>query len=164
MEKFALYRTIWCSLLECCIHWIKEPESGWRLAIAKTRGRFVAEFGGKGNVKAIVTAIYNAMQAAGYPANALNPWYFPSIGEYGTYWKNKFSVNLVTFDRPTPLDDGEQGMQTGFEMFGNSFFKQFLWMSILYRKAVASNVVPQSHLADYRRIQWLPSKTDRGRN
>jgi len=54
---------------------------GWR---SLRQGRRLAEFGGKGNVKAIVTAIYNAMQAAGYPANALNPWYFPSIGEYGT--------------------------------------------------------------------------------
>jgi len=41
-----------------------------------------------------LSAIYNAMQAAGYPANALNPWYFPSIGEYGTLLENKVSVNL----------------------------------------------------------------------
>ena len=69
------------------LHWIKEPEkviaSIWRAL--KPGGRFVAEFGGKGNVKAIVTAIYQAIQAAGYPINeSKNPWYYHSIAEYGT--------------------------------------------------------------------------------
>jgi len=61
------------------------------------------------------------MQAAGYPANALNPWYFPSIGEYGT-GKTRFSVNLLFFDRPTPLDDGDRDICKLAKMFENSFF------------------------------------------
>lgn len=68
------------------LHWITEPEKAiagvWHAL--KPGGRFVAEFGGKGNVKLIISALNNAIQSAGYPAINLNPWYFPSIGEYGT--------------------------------------------------------------------------------
>ena len=68
------------------LHWIKQPEeavaSVWRSL--KPGGRFVAEFGGKGNVKLIIAAIDNVIRAADPAVNALNPWYFPSIGEYGT--------------------------------------------------------------------------------
>jgi len=68
----------------------------WRLAIAKPGD--VCGLVVRGNVKAIVTAIYNAMQAAGYPANALNPWYFPSIGEYGTLLeKQGFQLTFAIF-------------------------------------------------------------------
>ena len=110
------------------LHWIKEPEkvvAGIRRAL-KPKGRFVAEFGGKGNVELIFAAIHIAMQAAGYPINeALNPWYFPSIGEYGTVLEQQgLQLTFATlFERPTPLDDGEEGMQNWIKMFANSFFK-----------------------------------------
>ncbi len=45
------------------LHWITEPDSAIhciRQAL-KPGGRFVAEFGGKGNVKAIVEALYSGM-------------------------------------------------------------------------------------------------------
>ncbi len=95
------------------LHWIKEPEkvvSGVWQAL-KPRGRFVVEFGGKGNVKAITTAIYIAIRTAGYSVDeSLNPWYFPSIGEYGTLLEQQgLELTFATlFDRPTPLDDGEK--------------------------------------------------------
>lgn len=112
------------------LHWIKEPEkviSGiWRGL--KPGGRFVAEFGGKGNVKAIVTAICNAIQAAGYPVNeALNHSYFPSIGEYGTLLEQQgLQLTFATlFARPTPLEDGEQGIRNWIKMFRNNFLTVF---------------------------------------
>lgn len=105
------------------LHWIKEPEKAiasiWRAL--RPGGRFVAEFGGKGNIKVITTAIYNAMEFAGYPVD-VNPWYFPSIGEYGTLLEQQ-GLQLVfasLFERPTPLDNG-QGMYNWLKMFGNSF-------------------------------------------
>ena len=110
------------------LHWIKQPEkvvAGIYRAL-KPGGRFVAEFGGKGNVKAIVTAIYKVMQGVGYPIDeAVNPWYFPSIGEYGTLLEQQgFELSFATlFERPTPLDDGEKGIQNWIRMFANSFFK-----------------------------------------
>ncbi|HEY9710411.1 MAG TPA: class I SAM-dependent methyltransferase [Oculatellaceae cyanobacterium] len=110
------------------LHWIKEPERVisciWKAL--KPGGRFVAEFGGKGNIKAIATAINNTLEAAGYPVKPeLNPWYFPSIGEYTILLeKHGFSVTYATlFERPTALEDGEKGLQNWIEMFANSFVK-----------------------------------------
>ena len=110
------------------LHWIKEPAkviAGVYRAL-KPGGRFVAEFGGKGNVKAIVAAVDKVMQAADYPLEqARNRWYFPSIGEYGTLLEQQ-GLQLTfaaLFERPTPLADGEKGMQNWLKMFANSLFQ-----------------------------------------
>lgn len=150
------------------LHWIKEPEkvvaSIWRSL--KPGGRFVAEFGGKGNVKAIVAAIYNAMQAAGYPGNEdLNPWYFPSIGEYGTLLeKQGFQLTFATlFERLTPLDDGAQGIQNWLKMFANSFVqaipveKQTSFLDDV-EKQLLSLYHNSTWFADYRRIRVIAIK------
>jgi trans-aconitate 2-methyltransferase len=114
------------------LHWIKEPERVisciWQAL--KPGGRFVAEFGGKGNVNAIATAITKVLEAQGYPVKPeLNPWYYPSIGEYTTLLeKQGFSVTYATlFERPTALEDGEKGLKNWLEMFvANSFLQQIL--------------------------------------
>ncbi|MBW4596354.1 MAG: class I SAM-dependent methyltransferase [Brasilonema angustatum HA4187-MV1] len=109
------------------LHWIKEPEEvvvGINRAL-KSGGRFVAEFGGKGNVNAIISALFNALQKAGSSTDtALNPWYFPSIGEYGSLLeKHGFELTYATlFERPTPLEDGEQGLKNWLKMFADSLF------------------------------------------
>lgn len=111
------------------LHWIKQPENvaaGIYQAL-KPGGRFVAEFGGKGNVNAITTAVYHSIQNAGYPIDkTLNPWYFPSIGEYGTILEQQgLQLTFATlFDRPTPLE-GEQGIHNWLKMFGNHFLNVF---------------------------------------
>ncbi|MBD1929769.1 methyltransferase domain-containing protein [Trichocoleus sp. FACHB-90] len=151
------------------LHWIKEPEkvvSGIYQAL-KPKGRFVAEFGGKGNVKAIVTALYNALQAAGYPVEeALNPWYFPSIGEYGALLeKHSLELTFATlFDRPTPLDDGEQGVQNWIKMFANNILTAFpaeQQMSIIadIEKQLRPTLYKNgTWFADYRRIRVIAIK------
>lgn len=108
------------------LHWIKQPQKvidGIYRSL-KSGGRFVAEFGGKGNVQKIVAAIYKVMNAAGYSLEeSENPWYFPSIGEYGTLLeKEGFELTFASlFERPTVLDDSKKGMQNWIKMFGNNF-------------------------------------------
>jgi len=109
------------------LHWIKEPEraiaSVW--SQLKPEGRFVAEFGGKGNVQAIIDAISRAIETFGYPQKPEdNPWYFPSVGEYSTLLeKQGFLVEYAAlFDRLTPLD-GAGGMRDWIDMFGNVFLQ-----------------------------------------
>lgn len=98
------------------LHWIKEPEqvikSSWQAL--RSGGRFVAEFGGKGNVQAIVEALESIIQITE------NPWYFPSIAEYSTLLEQQgFCVTYATlFERPTPLE-GEAGMANWLQMFGS---------------------------------------------
>jgi trans-aconitate 2-methyltransferase len=107
------------------LHWVKEPEkavAGIARAL-KAGGRFVAEFGGKGNVEEVMAAFRRACAALGFEfSDELNPWYFPSVAEYaGLLEKHGLEVRqAMLFDRPTPLEDQERGLLTWLEMFGGA--------------------------------------------
>lgn len=64
------------------LHWMKNPQAVvdgvWRAL--KPGGRFVGEFGGHGNVAAIVGALHSALRARGMAVES--PWYFPRPEEY----------------------------------------------------------------------------------
>ncbi|MES1022039.1 class I SAM-dependent methyltransferase [Gloeocapsa sp. BRSZ] len=151
------------------LHWITEPEKvilGIQQAL-KPGGRFVAEFGGKGNVKAITTALYQSLENAGYPIDKkLNPWYFPSIAEYGSLLeKHNLQFTFATlFDRLTRLEEGEKGMKNWLRMFANSFLDVF---SSEQQATIISDVENQlrpvlyhdgAWFADYRRIRIIAVK------
>ncbi len=104
------------------LHWVKDPE----LAISRIRaalhpgGRFVAEFGGRGNTRQMVAALKRQAAALGV-SDYETPWYYPGIAEYsGILEGHGFEVTYATlFDRPTPLE-GEDGLRKWFQMFGGS--------------------------------------------
>jgi trans-aconitate methyltransferase len=107
------------------IHWMKDQESvarGVRNAL-KPGGRFVAEFGGKGNIRAIRTALTEAVEAAGEAINA-EPFarYYPTVGEYATLLESQgFRVTFAKhFDRPTKLDEGEKGLRNWLFTFADN--------------------------------------------
>jgi len=85
------------------LHWVTEPD----LAVAgiaralKPGGRFVAEFGGRGNVRAIMTALHSAAEEVGGEA-VESPWYYPSVGEYtAVLERHGLEVTFAPlFDRP----------------------------------------------------------------
>jgi trans-aconitate methyltransferase len=98
------------------LHWVTKPETAAaciRRAL-KPGGRFVAEFGGKDNVNAIMDAVFAEVP------DAVSPWYYPSLGEYSTLLESQnFRVtHAFHFNRPTPLE-GERGMEEWLEMFGS---------------------------------------------
>ncbi|HEU5198345.1 MAG TPA: methyltransferase domain-containing protein [Ktedonobacterales bacterium] len=110
------------------IHWMREPAQVVACIAQALRpgGRFVAEFGGKGNVAPLIEAVYAASEAAGYPAQRdRSPWYYPSIGEYSSLLEqHSLLVTFATlFDRPTPLEHGRQGLRVWLNMFGSTFFQ-----------------------------------------
>lgn len=110
------------------IHWMREPARvvACIAQALKPGGRFVAEFGGKGNTAPLIEAVYTASEAAGYPAlRDRSPWYFPSIGEYSPLLEqsNLLVTFAALFDRPTPLEGGRQGLRIWLHMFGSSFFQ-----------------------------------------
>lgn len=66
------------------LHWVKEPEkavAGIAKALKKG-GRFVVEFGGKGNVKTIEEALIHAVEHLYPDGRSLSPWYYPAPEEY----------------------------------------------------------------------------------
>lgn len=112
------------------LHWIKEPERviGGIKGILRPGGRFVAEFGGKGNTQELLKAIQHSWAKLGLAHPARHPWYYPTIAEYaGLLEQHGFEVTCATlFDRPTPLDDGVSGLQNWLEMFGSAFVEGLL--------------------------------------
>lgn len=107
------------------LHWIKEPKRviAGMGKLLRPGGRFVAEFGGKGNTGELLKAVERAWKKLGLPGPSPHPWYYPSVAEYAELLeKNGFEVTYaLLFDRPTPLDDGERGLRNWIEMFGASF-------------------------------------------
>jgi trans-aconitate methyltransferase len=108
------------------LHWVKEPDrvvdSVWRAL--RPGGRFVAEFGGKGNIQKLIEAFYKSLVSIGSAVGQhSNPWYFPSIAEYCTLLENHgFDVTLaLLFERITALDDGDSGLRNWICMFGGAF-------------------------------------------
>jgi trans-aconitate methyltransferase len=94
------------------LHWMREPDAvieGVRRAL-KPGGRFVGEFGGHGNVAAIVTALRAALYAndAGEPEFA---WFFPTAEEYAQKLQaHGFMVETIALiPRQTRLPTGIGG-------------------------------------------------------
>lgn len=151
------------------LHWITEPDaviSCVRDAL-KPGGRFVAEFGGKGNIKAIYSAISSVLEECGYAnGEQINPWYFPSIGEYTTRLEQQgFDVTYaVLFDRPTPLEDGDAGMKNWIEMFasqlisGLSVEQKSMVLGEIDRRLKPILYREGTWIADYRRIRVVAIK------
>jgi len=108
------------------LHWMRDGEAVvrgvWRAL--KPGGRFVAEFGGHGNVAAIVTAILAIAKARGVSGELAAPWFYPTPAEYRELLENTgFTVRRVgLFPRPTPL---KTGMAEWLKLFRKPFFEQF---------------------------------------
>jgi len=108
------------------LHWISAADRVARSVYLALRpgGRFIAEFGGRGNVKEIRAAGLVAQRALGiFPEMEMSPWYFPSIGEYSTVLESQglAVTSAWLFDRPTRTEDGERGLRQWIEMFCANF-------------------------------------------
>jgi trans-aconitate methyltransferase len=105
------------------LHWVRNQDAAIN-AIAqalKRGGRFIFEMGGRGNVQQIWSAATQALSAMGVEhPEKLSPWFYPSIAEYAPKLESRglLVTFAVLFDRPTPLEGGEQGLRAWLEMFG----------------------------------------------
>ncbi|HTN96231.1 MAG TPA: class I SAM-dependent methyltransferase [Nordella sp.] len=108
------------------LHWMTRPErviAGVRRAL-KPGGRFVAEFGGHGNVAAIVTALAAVARRHNVDAALAHPWFFPTTEAYRAMLeKDGFQVKRIALiPRPTRL---KTGMAAWLSIFRQPFFDQF---------------------------------------
>jgi trans-aconitate 2-methyltransferase len=110
-------------LSNAVLHWIREPERviACILRTLKPGGRFVAEFGGKGNVQTILAALDRSARRLGCEPFA-SPWYFPTVGQYASLLERSGLevTHAVLFDRPTALE-GQQGLREWVRMFAGEF-------------------------------------------
>jgi trans-aconitate methyltransferase len=108
------------------LHWVTRAESAAACVSRALRpgGRFVAEFGGKGNTANSLAAIEESMRELAQ-REARHPWYFPSIGEYAALLeRHGLAARFARlFDRPTKLE-GADGMRNWLVMFCPWMFQQ----------------------------------------
>jgi trans-aconitate methyltransferase len=142
------------------LHWVRPPDQVIRCVHAGLRpgGRFVAEFGGRGNVRAIVDAMRRATERIGL-SMAGPEWFFPSISEYTSLLQSGGlePTFAVLFDRPTPLQ-GESGLRDWVKMFARSVLdaipierrEEFLHE---VEKSARPELFEDGWFADYRRLR-----------
>ena len=149
------------------LHWIPAAERVVEHIVAALRpgGRFVAEFGGKGNVASITGALQEAMRAiAGVEVES--GWYFPSIGTY-TMLLEQHGLDVqsaVLFDRPTKLEEGQRGLRNWLTMFCANMFTDIpTAMKQNVIEYVEASLRPSlfkdgNWFADYRRLRVVAVK------
>jgi trans-aconitate methyltransferase len=154
------------------LHWMREnPQAviNGVYAALKPGGRFVLEMGAKRNVQKVVDGIAHGLRAIGLSDKQIqqrNPWYFPSLGEYTTHLESVgFEIDYaVTFDRPSPQDNPEQGLRHWLMMFGKNFYQHLsdeqLETALQETEKYLKPLIYQNNqwVADYRRLRVAAHK------
>ena len=117
-QALALNRTFDAVFSNAALHWMQDADAvvrGVRSSL-KPDGRFVGEFGGFGNVAAIVTGLLASLDKFGIDTAGRNPWYFPTVGAYQSLLeRHGFTVlDIALIPRPTPLPTGIEGWLATF--------------------------------------------------
>jgi len=151
------------------LHWMRDPDSAATSMLSGLRegGRFVAEFGGYGNVGTIVAAVKATMAEHGKESEFVMPWFFPTVGEYASLLeKHGLEVRFASLvDRPTDLKNGEEGMADWIRMFGTAMFPgssaedSERWIKGAADKMKEKLFDGKGWKADYRRIRVYAVKT-----
>jgi trans-aconitate methyltransferase len=146
------------------LHWI--PEAGQVIARVawglKPGGRFVAEFGGKGNIQKLVEGFKRAFAALGMrPPDGVSPWFYPSVAEYAALLeKHGLEVREASlFDRPTVLEEGERGLENWIRVFRQTFLEKMgeenaqRWIQEVERQCRGELFHDGNWVLDYRRLR-----------
>ncbi len=167
-RDFAFDAPFDAALSNAALHWVKPPEKviACVARALKTGGRFVAELGGRGNVRAIHAALTVAAAAVGL-GDWQAPWYFPGVGQYAALLEaGGLEVTFAAlFDRPTPLQ-GEDGMRQWVAMFAGGLLESVPARAREdFLARVEANLRPTLYHdgvwhADYRRLRVVARRID----
>lgn len=106
-QRLALKRGFDAVFSNAALHWMTQPKLVVKgvADCLKPGGRFVGEFGGKGNVETIRAALHTALRIRGIDPWSADPWYYPSVEEYSELLgKFGFTVEYIELiPRPTKL-------------------------------------------------------------
>lgn len=106
------------------LHWITDPDAVIASVARALRpgGRFVGEFGGHGNVAAIIVALRATARKYHLDESQVAPWFYPTPEEYAARLKRGgFHVDAIELiPRPTALPTGIAGW---LETFRAPFFR-----------------------------------------
>ena len=147
--NFCLDEPVDAIFSNAVLHWVKDAGAAVECVRRALRpgGRFVAEFGGKGNTREVLRVVEDVLGAD------RSPWYYPSVGEYATLLESKgFRVTQAFhFDRPTELTASD-GIAGWFEMFGGPLFQG---LDAAARRESLNRIVERLRPALYRDGKWF---------
>lgn len=106
-HQLPFYEEFDAVVSNAALHWMVKPDEvlcSIRRAL-RPGGRFVAEFGGSGNLTKVLAGLHKILRAYGCDPTALQPWYFPTVVEYRARLEQQgFQViSIDVFPRPTEL-------------------------------------------------------------
>lgn len=153
-HAFAFGRPFDAVFTNATLHWLDEPDRAFGAVADALRsdGRFVGEFGGRGNVSMIVEVVAAELRARGYePAD---PWYFPSVGEFASSLEAEgFEVRRAAlFDRPVELEGGDSGLRSWLSMFGESLLAP---VPDAEREVVLAGIEDRLRPDQFREDRWV---------
>lgn len=126
-ERLALKRRFDAVFTNAALHWMKRPELVVEgvAGCLKPGGRFVGEFGGKGNVETIRAALHAALRRRAIDPWCVDPWFYPTAEEYAQLLnKFGFAVDYIELiARPTNLPGD---MRAWLEVFAQPFSKALI--------------------------------------
>jgi len=97
-QNLGLKRRFDAVFTNAALHWMKDAEKvveGVARAL-KPGGRFVGEFGGKGNVETIRQALHAQLSKRGIDPWSVDPWYYAAPAEYAELLKRYgFTVDYI---------------------------------------------------------------------
>jgi trans-aconitate methyltransferase len=123
-QQLGLKRRFDAVFTNAALHWMKQAEKVVKgvAASLKLGGRFVGEFGGKGNVETIRQVLHGALRNRGVDPWSVDPWYYAGPQEYaGLLNRYGFTVEYIELiPRPTKLPGDILGW---LEVFAQPFSK-----------------------------------------
>jgi len=148
------------------LHWMtraRDVATGVSRAL-RPGGRFVAEFGGAGNVVIVRETLSAILRDRGLPSAAMPLWYFPTAAAYATVLEEAgLLVHLVHwFERPTCLA-GESGLRTWLTLFCGPLLKSLGETADDFVREVEARAHPLlfrdgSWWVDYKRLRIVATR------
>lgn len=148
------------------LHWLTQPEKV--LAginnVLRPNGTFIAEFGGAGNIQALLDAMQETFKEQPTFGKFKHPWYFPSLESYtDLLLEHGFRVdNIELFKRPTPL---KSGVEKWLQIFANGIIHQLTSeQKEIFFESVINKLTPVLYseetgwVADYVRLRLIATK------
>ena len=147
------------------LHWVKDS----KIAInkinnsLKNNGRFIAEFGGYGNIKFLTDAMQKVFDKHKEYGEFNNPWYFPKDTDYKKLLEdNGFKVEYIELiPRPTSIDD----ISNWLDIFANGIVSHLTSEQQLnFKQEVREILKPKIYtekngwVADYVRLRFKAIK------
>ena len=108
-------------------HWITEQDLLLQriYAALKNGGKLVCEFGASGNIAEIESCFQCCLKEYGYTHSRF--FFFPTSEKYRKMleYKGFYVEKIKEYDRPTPLEDGEKGLENWLQQFFSDVLNTF---------------------------------------